>query len=154
MELQNGKIRLFRSVGYEELFALLYDGHVHGRYNCSTEELTTCNLNKVCCFFNEYTIWKSEDHRYLICIDVDPSKISETGDAIWYVHKNFEESRKVRAKKGPVKVSLAESYLREYSLDDVFSISVLYKNDPCTNKIGKILKEVNSSHDIKFFVIM
>lgn len=153
MELQNGKIRLFRSVGYEELIALLYDGHVHGRYNCSTEELTTCNLNKVCCFFNDYTIWKSEDHRYLVCIDVNPSKILETSDAIWYVHKNFEKSRKVKAKKGPVKTSLSESYLREYSLEDVFSISVLYRNDPYIHSIDKIINELKYLHDIKFFVI-
>ena len=120
------KVRLYRSIGYDEAVALLEDGHVHGRYYCSREEMTVCNLDKVCCFFNDYTIWKSKEHIFFICIEIDPEKILETSRSIWYVSKNFEKTRRVKERKGPVKVTLTESYLKEYSLDDVVTFTSLY----------------------------
>lgn len=120
------KVLLYRSIGYDEAVALLEDGHVHGRYYCSREKMTECNLDKVCCFFNDYTVWKSKDHQFFICIEVDQEKILETSQSIWFVSKNFEKSRKVKETKGPVKVEITESYLRDYSLKDVVYFISLY----------------------------
>lgn len=149
------KVLLYRSIGYDEAVALLEDGHIHGRYYCSREKMTECNLDKVCCFFNDYTIWKSKDHQFLICIEVDPGKILETNRSIWFVSKNFEKTRRVKERKGPVKVTLTESYLKEYSIDDVVSFTSLYGYTMQSHKLNAHhnLCEILKSKDIIYFVI-
>lgn len=154
-DLKSNKKRLFRSIGYDEAVALIEDGHVHGRYYCSREEMTACNLDKVCCFFNDYIVWKSKNHQFLICIEVDPEKILETNRSIWFVSKNFEKTRRVKERKGPVKVTLTESYLKEYSIDDVISFTSLYGYSMQTHQLNAYynLCEILKSKDIMYFVI-
>ena len=149
------KVLLYRSIGYDEVVALLEDGHVHGRYYCSREKMTECNLDKVCCFFNEYTVWKSKDHQFFICIGVEPEKILETSRSIWFVSKNFEKTRNVKEKKGPVKVTLTESYLSDYSLNDVVYLISLYGY---TRQLHKLITlhnfyDIMKQKDITNFVI-
>ena len=154
MELQNGKIRLFRSVGPKELIALLVDGHVHGRYYLSAEPLTSSNLDKVICFFNDYTLWKDKSHKFMVCIEVDPDRILEECDSIWYVTKSFEKRRRVHAKKGPIKTILRESYLNYYDLKDIFSITSYYGFSELSELNKKYnLAKVAKDNNIQVFAI-
>lgn len=118
---------LYRTIGYAELQAILIDGHVHGRYNNSTEKQNNSNLKKVCCFFNEEIHWQDGTHEYFIVVDIPEDKVVGTGVGTYYASKSFAKTKIWTGRRGSEEYKLDEVYTSGYSIENIKEIHGLHK---------------------------
>ena len=118
---------LYRSIGLQELTALLLDGHVHGRYNNSTEKQNNSNLTKVCCFFEENIRWIDGCHEFFIKVDIPQDAILGEGIGIYYAPKSLKTTHVWTGRRGNTEYRFKEIYVSEYNLSDIKEIEGLHK---------------------------
>lgn len=141
-------MRLFRSIGELEFKALLLDGHIHGRFDCSKEGQTSSNLTHCLCTFTEPYRWDDAAHELFITLEVGKNLIKGKGKGTYYAAKSFGDTKVWTGRRGSVEYILDEVYLSQYSLEDVVSIEGI-KSKYANHYIYDTIMPVLGLHNIE-----
>lgn len=144
-------MKLFRSIGTNELMQLINGSTVHGRYNCEGEKLNNCELKNMCCFFVDEVMWKDKQHSFLVVVDI-PEEDIYFGNGIYNATKNFANTKVWSGRWGDSQYSIREAYCDSYSLSQVKEIYLFghytssFVNDvimPKCNEYGVVLHHMD-----------
>lgn len=125
-------MRLYRSIGEEELLTLLKNGKVSGQFDRHNKDSSyNVKLGKVCPFLKDKLYLDSNLYDFFIEIEINPSQIIGEGEGNYTLYTVYDESSKTHLK---------ELYLKEYSLKDIVDMSVIEYYDGWEENYDKINK--------------
>lgn len=136
-------MRLYRSIGENELKTLLKKCPVVGKYHCSTEMQNTCGLQNAVCFFVDEFHWSDTNHKFVVVVDI-PNTLLEFGVGTYYAPKSLKNTKVWTGRTGEYVYGIREAYIDSYSLSDVVEIYLFnYYNISTSKQIKEICDENN-----------
>lgn len=139
-------MRLYRSIGENELNTLLKKCPVVGKYHCSTERQNTCSLQNAVCFFVDQFHWSDVNHKFVVVVDI-PNTLLEFGVGTYYAPKSLKNTKVWTGKTGEYVYGIREAYIDNYSLNDVVEIYLFNYYNASTSKQ---IKEICDANNVTF----
>lgn len=114
-------MKLYRSIGEDELGSILKGSIVQGRYNCKTEHQNSTNEENTCCFFVDEVRWRDKQHQFVIVVDI-PIECLSFGIGKYWASKEMKNTKTWTGRNGSELYKIREAYISSYSIVDVKEI--------------------------------